>query len=363
MTIPAEGAWPAARARLTDPPPATDSLLRPRADQAARLPANRPLLAVVVDVEEEFDWAAPFDPANTSVTALRHIHRAQRLFDRHGLRPTYAVDYPVATQAEGYEPLREILADGRCHIGAQLHPWVTPPAGEIVGKRHSFPGNLPPGLERAKLVRLKAALEDTFGLSPLLYKAGRYGVGPNTAGLLHSLGFRIDASLVPSRDYRPLGGPDFRDSPLGPFWFGPGRSLLEIPVTCGFIGLAGGLPQPLAARLTAPALEPFGLPAVLSRTGLLGRVQLTPEGVPLAEAMALTRALLRRGTLVFQLCFHSPSLAVGHTPYVRTRTDLDRFLGWLADYLDFFFGEVGGAPTTPADLLSLAEANRGAGPP
>jgi hypothetical protein len=37
------------------------------------------------------------------------------------------VDYPVASQAEGRAPLRELMQSGLCDIGAQLHPWVTPP--------------------------------------------------------------------------------------------------------------------------------------------------------------------------------------------------------------------------------------------
>ena len=32
-----------------------------------------------------------------------------------------------AVGAHTYHVLREYLADGKCDIGAQLHPWVTPP--------------------------------------------------------------------------------------------------------------------------------------------------------------------------------------------------------------------------------------------
>src|SRR5258706_6743894 len=86
-----------------------------------------PRLFVVVDTEEEFDWNAPYQRSNTQVTAMRHIGRAQRIFDRFGIKPVYVVDYPVAAQPDGYLPLLDILREGRCEIGAHLHPWVNPP--------------------------------------------------------------------------------------------------------------------------------------------------------------------------------------------------------------------------------------------
>ncbi len=92
-----------------------------------------PLLQVVVDTEEEFDWSKPFNRESNAVRNLAHQEKAQKLFDRLGIKPTYVVDYAVASQSMGYGPLREFLADGRCAIGAHLHPWVNPPHLEEVG--------------------------------------------------------------------------------------------------------------------------------------------------------------------------------------------------------------------------------------
>jgi len=39
----------------------------------ARIETPAPLLVVVVDTEEEFDWNAPFDRKNTSVEHMREI--------------------------------------------------------------------------------------------------------------------------------------------------------------------------------------------------------------------------------------------------------------------------------------------------
>ena len=100
--------------------------------------SHPPRLQVVVDTEEEFDWSAPYLRANTSVSAMKQIGRAQRIFDRFGLKPAYVVDYPVVSQAAGYDPLQEIHQDGRCSIGAHLHPWVSPPYDEELTTRNSF---------------------------------------------------------------------------------------------------------------------------------------------------------------------------------------------------------------------------------
>src|SRR3954453_22158544 len=158
------------------------------------LPASLPpLLAVVVDTEEEFEWSALFSRGATSVTAMRGQQRAQRLLERYRVVPTYAITYPVATQPDGYRPLQEFLADGACAIGAHPPPWVTPPFDEPVTDRTSIAGNLAAPLERAKLARLTDAIADRFGRRPVVHKAGRYGIGPSTEGTLEGLGYLIDA--------------------------------------------------------------------------------------------------------------------------------------------------------------------------
>lgn len=330
------------------------SLFRPQPEAEAHLPAGQgPFLLVMVDAEEEFDWRT-FSPAATSVSTMRHQARAQRLFERHGVVPTYLVDYPVAAQAEGFAPLREFLRDGRCEIGAQLHPWVNPPLRETPGERLSYPGNLPRELEAEKLRRLTGAIQDAFALQPKVYRAGRWGAGPATAEILPRLGFEIDSSVLPATNLTRRQGPDYSLCGSRPYWFGNG--LLEIPSTVALIGaLAAGGPG-LHRLVAGPLGRRLRLPAICARLRMLDRVRLTPEGVSLDEARRLTRWLLARGQQVFVLTYHSPSLEPGHTPYVRSQADLDRFLAWIEGYLAFFHEEVGGRAATPGDILRLARA-------
>jgi hypothetical protein len=202
----------------------------------AELPAGPPLLQVVVDTEEEFNWSRPFDRDNVSVTAMQSQYLAQELFAPYGLRPTYVIDYPVATTPDSIAALASFHASGQCQIGAHLHPWVNPPFDETVSSFNSYPGNLPPELERRKLAALTDAITASFGEPPVVYKAGRYGVGAATAAALRALGYLVDLSIVPHSDFSDDGGPNFRGCPGRPYWIGEAGELLEIPLSRGFSG-------------------------------------------------------------------------------------------------------------------------------
>jgi hypothetical protein len=54
------------------------------------------VLLVVVDTEEEFDWAGGFRRDATAVEAIAWVDRFQALCDAWAVRPCYVIDYPVA---------------------------------------------------------------------------------------------------------------------------------------------------------------------------------------------------------------------------------------------------------------------------
>jgi len=317
-----------------------------------------PILAVVVDTEEEFDWSKPHDRSATAVSSIRFQERAQRVFDPYDLKPTYLVDYPVASQDDGITPLRELRQAGVCDIGCHLHPWVNPPHEEELSTANSYPGNLSATLERKKLQILVDKVGESFDLKPTIYKAGRYGVGPNTVEILEDLGFLIDTSVVPATEFTADGGPDFRELPSNPFWFGDKRNLLEVPLAAGFAGLLANYGQKLYELGDEPWAQKMRLRGILARSRLQERIRLTPEGVDLPALCRLTRAMRRQGQQVFVLTYHSPSLAVGHTPYVQTQRDLERFLDCISNYLAFFVDELGGRVKTLAEIHEIANQAR-----
>jgi hypothetical protein len=317
----------------------------------ARLPdGHPPALVVVLDAEEEFEWEAEFARSTTAVSAMACVDRAQVVFDEFKITPTYVVTYPVASQPEGSRPLAEIAKSGRACIGAHLHPWVTPPFEEPLCRRNSFPGNLSPELERAKLRTTAAAIVENIGVRPLVYQAGRYGFGPHTAAVLAAEGFLVDCSILPAFDYRHEEGPDFTGNGPEPAWVAGPAGLLSLPLTAAYVGFMQGSGAGLYRWATQPALHWARLPGALSRLGALERLRLSPEGYSPADNRRLTRNLLARGQRTFTFSFHTPSLKPGCTPYVRSEADLEQFLGKCREYFDYFLGEVGGVSLTPLEL-------------
>jgi hypothetical protein len=282
---------------------------------------------------------------------MAQIARLQSLFDRHGVRPVYMIDHAIASQPQGFGSLLEIVAGGRCEIGAHLHPWINPPVTEEISTRNSYPFNLPRGLESEKLKVLGAEIEANLGVRPKSYKAGRYGIGAATPGILIEQGFLVDLSVVPTRDYTSDGGPDFRSfASAKPFWLDPEHKLLELPFTTGFIGTLSRRGNKLFQLMNSKNGRRLHLPGIFARLGLINRVYLTPEGVTVREAKALTRHLLANGERIFTMAFHSTSLTPGSTPYVGNDAQLAAFYRWLDEYFTFFAKEIGGGFMTPVEI-------------
>jgi hypothetical protein len=316
---------------------------------------SRPILVVVIHTEEEFDWDKPHDRNATGVAHMRHIDRAQGVFDSFGIVPNYVVDYPIAAQAEAFGPLKVHADAGRALIGAHLHPWVSPPHEEVVNARNSYPGNLPLDLEREKLRVLTDRITAAFGVAPRTYLAGRYGFGPNTGEILESLGYEVDISAAASIDYSADGGPDYSGYTSDPYWFGRTRRLLGLPGSGGYVGWlrAGG--TPLYRRLTRPWLRRARVSGAVARLRLLERIRLSPEDYTEPEMRRLTRALMGDGVRVFVFSFHSPSVMPGGTPYVRSDAELERFLERCRRYFDFFLRELDGTAMTPLGVKHWLE--------
>ncbi|WAT18707.1 polysaccharide deacetylase family protein [Aurantiacibacter sp. MUD11] len=304
---------------------AKGNLLEPPAAGAmASFADATPRFLLTIDTEEDFDWEQPLSRDSHGTQHVPRLQKFQEFCENEGVVPVYLVDWPIATSRRAAEILKEPLAGGHAEIGVQLHPWVNPPFNEEVTQANSFAGNLPPDLEEAKLAALRDAIETNFGVAPLIYRAGRYGVGANTAGILQRHGIAVDTSVRPLFDYSSAGGPDFRQHPLAPYWVNAEKTLLELPLTSTFWGMLrrqGNFIYPRMWRM--PQMR-----GILAKLGLLERVPLTPEGVSVEEAIRGIDMALDDGLPMLVLSFHSPSLRPGSTPYVRDEDDLDELYDW-----------------------------------
>ena len=79
----------------------------------------------------------------------------------------------------------------------------------------------------------------------------------------------------------------------------------------------------------------------------------------LGDLQELTRVMVGAGRRVLTLSFHSPSLAPGNTPYVRSAGELKAFLDRLENYLDFFTREIGGISMTAIELHDRLRSDAG----
>ena len=327
-------------------------LLEAQKKRPAHLPPGPPRLCVVIDTEEEFDWGRPLSRDSRSVTSIAAQEKAQGVFRKHGIVPTYVVDHPVASDPAAVEILRDFAQRGECDIGTHLHPWVSPPDDEEVTSKNSYPGNLPPALEREKLTRLTDTIEVAFGQRPTVYRAGRYGAGPNTAGILAELGYRVDSSVAAHGNFTGDGGPDYSLYSPQPYWLDEQHSLLEIPLSCGLVGALRH--SPLLFRLSHADLPvKLKAPGILAKLGLLERIRLSPEGIALEDQRRLTESMRRDGYNAFVYSYHSPSLAPGHTPYVRDEAGLEAFLARMDGYFSYFLEELGGQPSSLTEIYEL----------
>lgn len=327
---------------LTDPPP--------RHAQARFDPAFGRRFILTVDTEEEFDWTRPLTREDHGLDHVPRLAKFQQFCESEGVVPVYLVDWPIAQSPRAAEILCGPLAAGKAEIGVQLHPWVNPPFDEDLTPRNSFAGNLPAEFEAAKFRRLQDAITRNFKVAPMIYRAGRYGLGPNSAALLAAQGLAIDTSVRAKFDYSAGGGPDYRRHPLHPYWADDGKRLLELPLTTVFWGLLrrqGDWLYPALARVPH-------LPGLMARLGLLERISLTPEGVDVDEAIRGIDIALDDGLPLLVLSFHSPSLRPGHTPYVRSEADLDTLYDWLRRVFAYLeLRQV--QPTTVAGIMQAVE--------
>jgi len=329
------------RSLLDPPPPGARARFAPGFGQRVLL---------TVDTEEEFDWRGPFTRDQHGLSHLARLPHFQQFCEGLGVVPLYLVDWPIASSPDAAEILGAAARDGRAEIGVQLHPWVNPPFHEEVNPRNSYAGNLPFELERAKLLALRDLIEDRFGVPPLSYRAGRYGLGPRTHEILREAGVAIDTSVRSNFDYRAGHGPDYAAHPLEPYWADADHMLLELPVTSVFWGMLrrqGRWLYPLAERV--PRLH-----GALSRVGLFERIALTPEGVTLEEAIRGLDIAIDDGLPVTVLSFHSPSLAPGHTPYVRSENDVECLYDWLGGVYGYLARQRV-VPTTVAEVMLSVE--------
>jgi hypothetical protein len=298
------------------------------------------LLVVSIDTEED-NWRRSRN--GVTVENIAELPRLDALLRRLGVRATYFTTYQVAANPRALDILRGVRDGGHAEIGAHLHPWNTPPLDEPFAPRNSMLKNLPAKLQLAKLERLTAELEEAFGTAPAVFRAGRYGLGPETVAALVRCGYGVDSSVTPFMSWEEDDeGPTFVGAPLGAYRLDgrgdvrkpvPDGAVVEVPLSCGFnrspFAVWGAL-----WRVSARALAPLRLQGVPSRFGLVRRIMLNPELASVEEMLTLSARLLGEGLRHLHVSWHSPSLRPGLSPFAATADDVQRLYASIEEYLE-----------------------------
>lgn len=301
---------------------------------------DRLFLTVSVDTEED-NWV----PATEGVTArnILALPRLVELFAELGVRPTYFTTYRVAEDEEAAVVMRGIRAREDSEIGAHLHPWNTPPVTDrdtSVSMLRSYPV----GAQRAKLGVLLQTLREQIGVEARSFRAGRFGVGPETIGLLLDVDVRVDSSVTPLVSWAVFDGPSFLDAPVQPYPLdgtgttvsrpAPRGPLIEMPVTVGYTRLPVAAWSTLARIQQSPILSRLRLPGLAARFAGVSKVILTPETQTADEMLELSRNFRVQKMQFLHMYFHSNSLTPGLTPFARTRSDVERIYTTIGRYVE-----------------------------
>ena len=309
-------------------------------------------LLVGIDTEGDNQWdaAARLNQRFENLYALPRLHG---LFQRHGVRPTYVITHPVASDPRSADVLRTLVAGGDCEVGAHHHAWETPPCREEDVRRHPYASTLPLSQFEAQLDSLTIAIERAVGSRPVSYRSGRFGFSAGHVSALERAGYQVESSVAPLFYEAHKGGPDFVEAPLRPYYLAydsatrPGSSnVLEVPVSAALNRRLPGALQYAYAR----APKPYTTKRILRALRLLRMRWLRPSYSSYEDMVALARDLARWNEPVLNLLFHSSEAIVGGSPYNRTQAELDAFLDRLDRFLAFATRDIGATPLTFAEF-------------
>jgi hypothetical protein len=303
------------------------------------------LFVITLDTEPDNEWGRP--QVATTENA-RFVPRFHELCAGYGLPVTYLMTLEMADDPFLRDYLVPRLRAGECEVGAHLHPWNTPPLVQVTEddmRHHPYPFEYPLALQRQKLETLTAAVERHYGVRPVSYKAGRWGLDTAHAALLDEMGFRVDTSVCPGINWGPSkgdprgsGGPNFNRARIHPYRLSsedvcsPGSlRLWEIPPTIVFYSALGryvpGV-RSLYSRLRR-------VRRLFDRQHL-GSQWLRPYPHMTVARLRRVATLARRsGAPLLNFTLHSSELMPGGSPYNRTPAAIESLFTRMQGFFEY----------------------------
>lgn len=205
----------------------------------------RPRFIITIDTEGDNLWA---NPRAVDTRNSRYLPRFQALCERYGMKPTYLVNYEMASCPVFVPFAQDVLRRDAGEIGMHLHAWNSPPIEPLTRddlRFHPYLIEYPEPVMERKIAFMTGLLEDTFATAMVSHRAGRWAFDATYARLLMRHGYLVDCSVTPHVSWRSRtgsptgdGGADYRLCPEQPYFVDgddprrPGVApLLEVPMT------------------------------------------------------------------------------------------------------------------------------------
>jgi len=312
---------------------------------------------VTIDVEED-DWI-DYRRSGFTTENIREIPLLHKYLDDAGIKPTYLVNHPIATDSYAIDLFKDLLQDGKCEIGTHIHPWNTPPFEEAIDERNSMLCNLPEELQYNKIREIHETIRKNIKTDPISFRAGRWAFDEVVGRNIHRLGYMVDTSVTAYVDWSCYMGPDFSDIPPDPYTF-PLRdargnrngSLLEVPASVGYIQKNQYNCNEMYKMLKKASFEKMKVLGILNRLNILNKVWLSPEICDLHGMIRLIDRFRSDGKNVINMTLHSNSMMCGLNPFIIGKNDLNKFKDKLRDIFQYV-KDNGFIAITLKDVLSL----------
>lgn len=296
---------------------------------------RRPILCVTIDCERDKGpgWRARRPQSFTGV----HQGIGERLdplFRRFGVKPTYLLSPEVMRDAAAAECFARL--PGSAERGTHLHAEYVGPDLDDDAESLVFQAALPPAQERAKLEALTELFTRSFGERPRSFRAGRFGIGAASLGILADLGYLVDSSVTPFVDWTGAGpgAPSFARAPTTAYRPDP-RAPGTATATAAAPGAEAIWEVPLTIRPRLWHRQP------LARRFLQRRLRhrwLRPSWGSAGALIGLAREVGRESTAtppIWNVMFHNVEVVAGASPYARDEDEARAILDRLAALLAF----------------------------
>lgn len=289
---------------------------------------SRAYLCVSIDTESDKarGWRCRRPMTFEGITdgVARRLHP---LFRRFGAKPTYLLSAEVLRDEASVETFRRLAPS--CELGTHLHGEYAEPGAFEPDRTVALQRDYTPEVERQKLTYLTDLFIRALDHQPQSFRAGRFGLGSASIGILESLGYAVESSVTPHMDWSSFGAPglSFEDAPTQPYRPDPespghpgSASILEVPITIRrrFANAIPGLGRRIDRRWLRP-----------TRGTAEGIVRVAQDEIAEARRIAPARPV------ILNAMFHNVEVVAGASPYGNDEDGARGILDRLCALLTF----------------------------